>query len=142
MIDEEYILTEELSNELPRDVGSRHVINVREPADNDPDGIYVESVTLDSDTFAYRLRTFSLDTDWETGGIDDLADFVTGAYEHARDNELIHIAEAAKLAGVSVQAVSQAIDAGRLRAYTDHDVPETRRYRRRKVSRREVLEKF
>lgn len=51
-------------------------------------------------------------------------------------DELITVAEAAKLAGVTVQAISQRIERGTLRAFTDPTAPE--RQGRRLVRRSDV----
>ncbi len=69
---------------------------------------------------------------WES----ELGQLVATAMLRIRGDELITIAEAAEIRGVSVQAMSQAIAAGRLRAYHDPSAP--RRQGRRLVSRQEV----
>jgi len=71
---------------------------------------------------------------WET----DLGQMVARAMLWMRGDELITIREAAELRGVSVQAISQAIAAGKLRRYVDPDAPA--RQGRVLVSRREVME--
>lgn len=52
------------------------------------------------------------------------------AFVRVQGDELITIAEAAQIAGVSVQAISQRIDRGTLKAYTNPDAPNPRSERR------------
>jgi hypothetical protein len=65
-----------------------------------------------------------------------LGGMVARAQLWLRHDELITIADAAELRGVSVQAISQAVDGGRLTAYIDPDA--TQRQGRRLVSKSEV----
>lgn len=67
-----------------------------------------------------------------------LGQMVGRAWLWLRHDELITIAEAAKLKNVSVQAISQAINDGRLRAYFNPDAKQ--RQGRRLVSRQQVDE--
>jgi len=69
---------------------------------------------------------------WETA----IGQMVAIALLKVRGDDLITISEAAELRSVSVPAISQAIDAHRLRAYHDPEAPS--RQGRRLVSRREV----
>jgi hypothetical protein len=59
------------------------------------------------------------------------------AYIRTQGDELISIAEAAKLAGVSVQAMSQRVDRGTVKAFTDPLSKE--RQRRRLVRKLDVV---
>ncbi len=52
------------------------------------------------------------------------------AFVRVQGDELITITEAAQVAGVSVQAISQRIDRGTLKAYTNPDAPNPRSERR------------
>ncbi len=69
---------------------------------------------------------------WDT----PLGQMIGRAIIWLRRDELITLAEAAKQRGVTVQAISQAIDAGRLRRYVDPDAKQ--RQGRTLVSRADV----
>ncbi len=69
---------------------------------------------------------------WES----DLGQMMARAQLWLIGDELITIAEAARIRGVSVQAISQAIDAGRITAY--HDPEAGSRQGRRLVSRLQI----
>lgn len=70
---------------------------------------------------------------WET----PIGEMLARALIWCQRDELITIRKAARLAGVTVQAISAAIDAGRLRAFTDPGAP--RRQGRRLVRRNDIL---
>jgi len=69
---------------------------------------------------------------WDT----DLGQMVARALLWIRRDELITQAEAAEIRGVTIQAINQAISAGRLRGYHDPDAPQ--RHGRVLVSRADV----
>jgi hypothetical protein len=66
----------------------------------------------------------------------DLGQMLARAQLWIEGDELITIAEAARIRGVSVQAISQSVDAGRLRAYVDPNAGH--RQGRRLVRRQQV----
>lgn len=61
------------------------------------------------------------------------------AFVRVQGDELITIAEAAEMAGVTVQAISQRIDRGTLKAYVD-PLADNPRHGRRLVKRSDVLQ--
>jgi len=82
------------------------------------------------------LNTYDVpDVFWQS----PLGAMVARAMIWLRRDELITLNQAAEIAGISVPAISQAVDAGRLRAYFDPDATNPQRGRRL-VSRAEVQE--
>lgn len=72
---------------------------------------------------------------WET----PIGAMIARSHIWLRGDDLITIAEAARLRGVTPQAIGQAIDDGRLTGYIDSSAPNPRKARRL-VSRRQVEE--
>lgn len=79
-------------------------------------------------TYSYQIP----ESFWET----DIGQMVAVAMLKVRGDELITIAEAGRLRGVSTQAITNLVAAGRLRAYHDPGAPA--RQGRRLVSRAEI----
>ena len=71
---------------------------------------------------------------WES----PLGSMVARAQVWLRGDELITLKEAAEIRGITIQAISQAVKAGRLTRYIDPDKPE--RQERTLVSRKEIEE--
>lgn len=141
--DKRELLAEDM---IAEDTGHTAAIEIAPAGENETQGPAVDVVLLDAGhsadatTVAYRYSTHSEDEDWRIGSL-------LAAMEYAADmrdqlarpepaDDWITISEAAALAGVTVQAMSQRATAGRIATKTDPDA--TKRQGRRLVRRSEV----